>query len=281
MSGRIFAPDADAEWTRTGSGLWLPPSERRPLCFDLFCGAGGFSLGMELAGFDVLAACDNDALAAVTYLTNLGAYPVQMYWLDDTAEARMTKAVEREIGKFKAGKVNAMPVSGAARQDGKPGDCRHFFFGDIRRLRGEDVLAALGLEVGELDCIVGGPPCQGFSTAGKRNVMDPRNSLVFEFTRLVCEIQPKTMVLENVPGIASMVTTDGLPVIEAVCLSLSKGGFGTLESLRRSLAGNSTSRAAIRSSSSGGKVKTSARTKAPAAAEEAQERQLDLLMVTR
>lgn len=270
------------DWTRSSSGLWLPPSEKRPTCFDLFCGAGGFSVGMQLAGFDVIGACDNDALAAVTYLTNLGAYPCQMYWLDDTAEARMEKAVQRELGKFRAGKINVMPTCGAARQNGSPGDCRHFFFGDIRRLRGEDVLHAFGMEAGELDCIVGGPPCQGFSTSGKRNVMDPRNSLVFEFTRLVCEIQPKTMIFENVPGIASMVTTDGLPVMEAICLSLSKGGFGTLDALRRSLAADGTRRAAVRSSSNTGKVNTASRPKMPATdAEAPSERQLELLMVRR
>lgn len=55
----------------------------------------------------------------------------------------------------------------------------------------------------EIDVIVGGPPCQGFSHIGKRQLDDDRNKLVFEYVRLVSEIKPKYFVFENVPGIAS------------------------------------------------------------------------------
>ena len=48
-----------------------------------------------------------------------------------------------------------------------------------------------------------------YSRAGKQNVMDPRNSLVFGFARLVFDINPKTMMFENVPDIVNMVTPDG------------------------------------------------------------------------
>jgi len=65
--------------------------------------------------------------------------------------------------------------------------------------------------------------------------MDPRNSLVFEFTRLVLEIQPRAMVMENVPGILSMVTPEGLPVVDSICRILEDGGFGQFDALRRSL----------------------------------------------
>lgn len=53
----------------------------------------------------------------------------------------------------------------------------------------------------ELDLLVGGPPCQGFSTIGKRNIDDPRNQLVFEYLRVVRDLRPKYFVFENVPGI--------------------------------------------------------------------------------
>lgn len=229
-----------AEYITLDSGLIVPSGcapEPRPTCMDLFCGAGGFSLGMESGGFDVLAACDNDATAAITYLVNLGAHPCQFYWLDDTAERRMERALSREMDRYKKGEIAIPPVSGSNRHrvSGAGAGCRHFFFGDIRNLRGVDVLRALGMGQGELDCVVGGPPCQGFSAAGRRDVMDPRNSLVFEFARLVVELQPKTMVMENVPAIASMVTPEGVNVIEAFCLALEKGGWGTLEALKRSL----------------------------------------------
>ena len=54
----------------------------------------------------------------------------------------------------------------------------------------------------EIDVVFGGPPCQGFSLIGKRSLEDPRNSLVFEFIRLVIELNPKYFVIENVGGMA-------------------------------------------------------------------------------
>lgn len=54
-----------------------------------------------------------------------------------------------------------------------------------------------------VDLIVGGPPCQGFSTIGKRLVKDPRNELVFEFIRFVNVIRPKVFLMENVKGLLS------------------------------------------------------------------------------
>lgn len=55
----------------------------------------------------------------------------------------------------------------------------------------------------DIDIIIGGPPCQGFSTIGKRLVKDPRNELVFEFIRFVNVIQPKIFLMENVKGLLS------------------------------------------------------------------------------
>jgi DNA (cytosine-5)-methyltransferase 1 len=54
----------------------------------------------------------------------------------------------------------------------------------------------------EIDVVFGGPPCQGFSLIGKRSIEDPRNTLVFEFIRLVIELNPKYFVIENVGGMA-------------------------------------------------------------------------------
>lgn len=56
---------------------------------------------------------------------------------------------------------------------------------------------------GKIDVVVGGPPCQGFSTIGKRLVKDPRNELVFEFIRFVEILQPKAFLMENVKGLLS------------------------------------------------------------------------------
>jgi DNA (cytosine-5)-methyltransferase 1 len=53
----------------------------------------------------------------------------------------------------------------------------------------------------DIDLIVGGPPCQGFSLMGKREIEDSRNQLVFEYLRVVKDIKPKYFIFENVPGI--------------------------------------------------------------------------------
>jgi len=74
------------------------------------------------------------------------------------------------------------------------------YHGDIAKLTAERVLELTGLEKGQLDVLDGSPPCQGFSTSGKRKFDDSRNSLFMEFARLLRGLQPKTFVMENVSG---------------------------------------------------------------------------------
>jgi DNA (cytosine-5)-methyltransferase 1 len=74
------------------------------------------------------------------------------------------------------------------------------YHGDIEKLSVEDVLQRTGLKVGELDVFDGSPPCQGFSTAGKREMTDPRNQLFREYVRLLRGLKPKVFVMENVSG---------------------------------------------------------------------------------
>ena len=71
---------------------------------------------------------------------------------------------------------------------------------DIIQIKGDKILKFCGVDKGELDLLDGSPPCQGFSTAGKRRVMDKRNDLVLHYIRLVDEIRPKVFIMENVPG---------------------------------------------------------------------------------
>lgn len=73
--------------------------------------------------------------------------------------------------------------------------------GDIRKLNEEKLKEYLNGR--ECDILVGGPPCQGFSTIGKRLEKDPRNELVFEFIRIVNTVRPKFFVMENVKGLLS------------------------------------------------------------------------------
>lgn len=75
------------------------------------------------------------------------------------------------------------------------------YHGDIAKLSGAECMKlAGGIKPGELDVLDGSPPCQGFSTAGKRKYDDPRNSLFKEYARLLAELQPKCFVMENVTG---------------------------------------------------------------------------------
>jgi DNA (cytosine-5)-methyltransferase 1 len=125
---------------------------RRPTAIDLFCGAGGLSLGFEQSGFDVVAAIDSNPINISTYSRNFPS----------------TKAI-----------------------------CA-----DIFRLSGDEIRERCGLEaIEQIDVVFGGPPCQGFSAIGKRDVKDPRNALIFEFCRLVAELRPRYFVMENVAGL--------------------------------------------------------------------------------
>jgi DNA (cytosine-5)-methyltransferase 1 len=74
------------------------------------------------------------------------------------------------------------------------------YHGDIAALTGAECMKLAGIGPGELDVLDGSPPCQGFSTAGKRKFDDPRNSLFKEFARLLNELQPRVFVMENVTG---------------------------------------------------------------------------------
>ncbi|HNT14176.1 MAG TPA: DNA cytosine methyltransferase [Verrucomicrobiota bacterium] len=127
---------------------------------DLFCGCGGFSLGMERAGLYCLAAIDFNPEAVAVFKAN---FP------------HVTQALERDLTAF------------SPRE-----------------------LASL-IETETVDVIVGGPPCQGFSTvrqrdganSGPRMVEDKRRHLYQEFLRYVEFFRPKVFVMENVLGIKS------------------------------------------------------------------------------
>ncbi|MDH5561757.1 MAG: DNA cytosine methyltransferase [Deltaproteobacteria bacterium] len=72
---------------------------------------------------------------------------------------------------------------------------------DISKLNSTEILATIGMKKGELDGIIGGPPCQGFSAIGHQKRNDPRNKLFVHFFQIVSEVRPKFFLAENVPGI--------------------------------------------------------------------------------
>lgn len=79
-------------------------------------------------------------------------------------------------------------------------DCR-----SVEEVDPAEIRANLGLAKGELDVLVGGPPCQGFSiNAPERFLSDPRNKLFRHYERFLEEFEPKSFVFENVPGLLSL-----------------------------------------------------------------------------
>jgi DNA (cytosine-5)-methyltransferase 1 len=127
-------------------------NERRPIAVDLFCGAGGMSVGFEQAGFDIALGVDLDGYHVAAHDRN-----------------------------FPHG---------------------HTLCKSLAELTADDVFARLHGRT-EVDAVIGGPPCQGFSTMGTRDAADPRNDLVGHFVRIVREVRPKAFVMENVPGMLS------------------------------------------------------------------------------
>jgi DNA (cytosine-5)-methyltransferase 1 len=79
---------------------------------------------------------------------------------------------------------------------------------DIRNVN-NDALTEFASTLGGIDLIVGGPPCQGFSLAGKRKKDDPRNALFYDYLRFVDAFRPKVAVMENVRLLTSMRDNDG------------------------------------------------------------------------
>lgn len=88
----------------------------------------------------------------------------------------------------------------------RPNAFRHsaLIQGDISKVPTSMILREANLRVGEATLLIGGPPCQGFSTSGRREVGDKRNDLVFEYLRVVREAQPRFFAFENVPGFTDL-----------------------------------------------------------------------------
>ena len=75
----------------------------------------------------------------------------------------------------------------------------------VKDLKAEDILSSINLQPGEVDLMIGGPPCQSFSIIGRRNGRnDPNGELLGDYLRLLAGIQPKVFIFENVKGIKSI-----------------------------------------------------------------------------
>mgnify|MGYP006284680027 CR=1 FL=1 len=77
--------------------------------------------------------------------------------------------------------------------------------GDIRNLKPQDLFDKIESNINRknVDVVIGGPPCQGFSLRGKRRKKDPRNELIYEYYRIIEILKPKMFVMENVSGLVN------------------------------------------------------------------------------
>jgi DNA (cytosine-5)-methyltransferase 1 len=177
LAPRDGAPDqADLASVRR----WVR-AQVKPTAVDLFCGAGGLSLGLQDAGFSVLVGADSDPWSVQTHRANLGG----IGYCGDLAD---------------------------------PEDF-------------VDHLSAWG--IGSVDLVAGGVPCQPFSRAGRpkirslveagaRSADDPRSHMWRSFMRVVEYLQPRAVLLENVPDLA---TWDEGSVIVGLCEQLRASGY--------------------------------------------------------
>ena len=227
------------------SGLLLPKSERKLRAFDFFAGAGGFSLGFIKAGFEVVGMNEIDFSCMLTYCVNLSKQTMNMHFDTPEREKQCEKFLEKYLYNnatkhfyFKQCQIlheskklifPTLPGTGWILSEEMNGNIyppvRHIFVADIRNLTGEYILKKLGIERGELDCVIGSPPCQGYSKVGKQNIDDPRNNLIFEYARMIVELNPRTFIMEEVPDIVNFRTPNGTYVLEEFGMILDEGGY--------------------------------------------------------
>jgi len=104
--------------------------------------------------------------------------------------------------------------------------------GDIRTIEPTHLLEAAQLQQGEPFLVCGGPPCQSFSTAGKRlGISDPRGSLFMEFIRMIDYIRPRFFIMENVKGLMSSKFDDRESALDVVLSEFQKLRYKTVYGL--------------------------------------------------
>jgi DNA (cytosine-5)-methyltransferase 1 len=145
---------------------------------DLFAGCGGLSLGIERAGGELVVAVEKSDMAARTFFHNLIDDASDIHEWSRYVSSPLEDQVERGVV---VRELNSL-------------------------LSAEDVMSGLTSE--GIDLVVGGPPCQGFSLAGRRNRDDVRNKLPWEYLEFVARTQPKAVVIENVVGMNQRFTPD-------------------------------------------------------------------------
>lgn len=164
---------------------------------DLFAGCGGLSLGFEAAGFELLFALEKSEMACETFYHNF-IKPIR-------SKAEWTNYQKLALAQQLDAGVVVDELSSL--------------------LKDKKLLARIAAE--DVDVVVGGPPCQGFSLAGRRNPNDARNRLAWEYLDFVEATNPKIVVIENVVGMNRDFKKEGVESpFKALKLALSITGKG-------------------------------------------------------
>jgi DNA (cytosine-5)-methyltransferase 1 len=172
---------------------------------ELFAGCGGMSVGMGAAGYSLVFANEVSPMASATYAYNL-------LGVDITEPSERVKWIHSRFPKSKYN--HRLRENLLADTEGKNGELDFIsnlteinstlLVGDVRRLR--DLFSQFNVQdpfKGQLDLISGGPPCQSFSLAGRREFYNYKNSLPLDFAEVCDRLNPKVVLLENVKGILS------------------------------------------------------------------------------
>lgn len=180
--------------------------ENAPTLVSLFAGAGGLDLGLETAGFVTLAANDIEHHACET----LRANKLLSALSDAEFDAWFSKQVDQRCYRGSApSEIAALRTRvERTRLDRKFLAHATILEGEIRSLSSPTIADAAGVCPGEVTLVAGGPPCQPFSRAGKRQTVESEDGRLFlEFVRVVRDLRPRWFLFENVKGLLLSGTT--------------------------------------------------------------------------
>lgn len=173
---------------------------------DFFCGCGGLSLGFIQAGFKCLSAMDIMPEAVGTYWRNLCYKGWSHLYVPENTSAAQMKKYAKCFGKGETGNRmfdNGIPDNWLSVKEPMP--CLNLFLWSILDLEPEEWMDIIGVRPGDIRVFVGGPPCQGFSTANNtRGEYDERNELPIRYIHYAKVCKPDIVFMENVPGLLSL-----------------------------------------------------------------------------